>query len=139
MANMSTTWGIDKLKDLESINFYNDSRILESGASEEILQHTDFSIVQPWMEVIDDYKEWKAASWVEDLFSVYSYCRSILDLRRGYKDIVVYGVFTLVDPADEQILAYAGRGLCEAREGSVVKLWMIFTIRPFEAISYLID
>ncbi|KAJ8098986.1 hypothetical protein POJ06DRAFT_238907 [Lipomyces tetrasporus] len=109
MANMSTTWGIDKLKDLESTNFYNDSRILESGASEEILQHTDFSIVQPWMEVIDDYKEWKAASWVEDLFSVYSYCRSILDLRRGYKDIFVYGFFTLVDPADEQILAYAGR------------------------------
>ncbi|KAK9342312.1 glycoside hydrolase superfamily [Lipomyces starkeyi] len=119
MANMPKTWGIYKLKDLESINFY------KSGASEEILQvvmadlqkkcrdnsrtpmqwdstaFAGFSTVQPWMDVIDDYKEWNVASQ--------SYWRSIFDLRHGYKDIFVYGSFTLIDPADEQILAYARR------------------------------
>ncbi|KAK9482955.1 hypothetical protein V1527DRAFT_515382 [Lipomyces starkeyi] len=91
VANMPKTWGIDKLRNLESINFYS------------------FSTVQPWMDVIDDYKELNGASQVEDLFSVYSYWQSIFDLRRGYKDIFVYGSFTLVDPANEQIFAYARR------------------------------
>ncbi|KAK9326667.1 glycoside hydrolase superfamily [Lipomyces starkeyi] len=190
MANMPKTWGIDKLKDLESINFYNE--ILESGASEEILQvvmgdlqkkcrdnsrtpmqwdstaFAGFSTVQPWMDVIDDYKEWNAASQVEDPFSVYYYWRSIFDLRRGYKDIFVYGSFTLVNPADEQILAYARRyedrlalvitsfsekeslwtlpedytkpgKVLSSNYGDVQILKPVITIRPFEAIVYLLD
>ncbi|KAK9311488.1 glycoside hydrolase superfamily [Lipomyces starkeyi] len=155
MANMPKTWGIYKLKDLESINFYSE-KILESGASEEILQvvmadlqkkcrdnsrtpmqwdstaFAGFSTVQPWMDVIDDYKEWNVASQVEDLFS----------------DIFVYGSFTLIDPADEQILAYARR--YEDRVALVItpfsekeSLWTVLksdiAIRPFEVIAYLIN
>ncbi|KAK9240073.1 glycoside hydrolase superfamily [Lipomyces kononenkoae] len=190
MANMPKTWGIDKLKDLESINFYND--VAESGASEEVLEvvmadlrkkgrdnsrtpvqwdssaFAGFSTAQPWMDVIDDYKEWNAASQVDDPLSVYSYWRSIFELRRGHKDIFVYGSFALVDPADEQIFAYARR-----YEDKVVLVVLSFSeeeyswtvpheymkqgkvllsnyghasplkpeiaMRPFEAIVYLLD
>ncbi|KAK9368827.1 glycoside hydrolase superfamily [Lipomyces kononenkoae] len=190
MANMPNTWGIDRFKDLESINFYNE--VVESGASEEVVQvvladlrkkgrdnsrtpvqwdstaFAGFSTVQPWMDVIDDYKEWNAASQVNDPLSVYSYWRSIFELRHGYKDIFVYGSFTLVDSTDEQVFAYARRYedkvalviLSFAEEdyswtvpeeylkqgqvllsnyGDVSMLKSDIIMRPFEAIVYLID
>ncbi|KAK9244489.1 glycoside hydrolase superfamily [Lipomyces tetrasporus] len=190
MANMPKTWGIDKLKDLESINFYTE--LVESGASEEVLQvvladlqkkcrdnartpmqwdstaFAGFSTVQPWMDVMDDYKEWNAVSQVDDPSSVYSYWRSIFDLRRAHKDIFVYGSFNLVDAVDEQVLSYerryeGKRVLVITSFSEVEALWTVpeeyvksgkvllsnygdvenlkkdIAVRPFEAIVYLLD
>ncbi|KAJ8100138.1 glycoside hydrolase superfamily [Lipomyces tetrasporus] len=190
MANMPKSWGIDKLKDLESINFYTE--LVESGASEEVLQvvladlqkkcrdnartpmqwdstaFAGFSTVQPWMDVMDDYKEWNAVSQVDDPSSVYSYWRSIFDLRRAHKDIFVYGSFNLVDAVDEQVLSYERRyegkrvlvitsfselealwtvpeeyvrsgKVLLSNYGDVENLKKDIALRPFEAIVYLLD
>ncbi|KAJ8099012.1 glycoside hydrolase superfamily [Lipomyces tetrasporus] len=183
MTNMPKTWGIDKLKDLE---------LVEAGASEEVLQvvmtdlqktcrdnsrtpmqwdssdYAGFSPVQPWMDVMEDYKEWNAASQVDDPSSVYSYWRSIFELRHRYKDIFVYGSFTSVDPADEQVFAFERRyedkvALVITSFSELDALWTVpgeytkpgkvvlsnyndletlesdITVRPFEAIVYILD
>ncbi|KAK9327169.1 glycoside hydrolase superfamily [Lipomyces starkeyi] len=65
--------------------------------------YAGFSSVQPWMDENEDYKERNAAVQVDDPSSVFSYWRSILDLRRTYKDVLVYGKFELVDPTNEKI------------------------------------
>ncbi|KAK9242587.1 glycoside hydrolase superfamily [Lipomyces tetrasporus] len=147
MTNMPKTWGIDKLKDLESINFYNDS------------DYAGFSPVQPWMDVMEDYKEWNAASQVDDPSSVYSYWRSIFELRHNIK---------ISSSADEQVFAFERRyedkvALVITSFSELDALWTVpgeytkpgkvvlsnyndletlesdITVRPFEAIVYILD
>ncbi|KAK9234124.1 glycoside hydrolase superfamily, partial [Lipomyces kononenkoae] len=128
LANVPTTWGIDKYQDIESVNYYNDEAA--AGASKDVLdtilvelqkkardnartpmhwnatEYAGFSSVKPWMDVNEDYKEWNAESQVNDSASVYSYWQSVFRLRRQFKDVFVYGKFDLVDALNESVFAY---------------------------------
>ncbi|KAK9357203.1 glycoside hydrolase superfamily [Lipomyces starkeyi] len=128
LVNMPKSWPIEKYKDLETLNHHR--QLLLDGASQHVLDgamaefqkkardharlpfqwdtsdFAGFSTVQPWIDVNEDYKEWNAAAQVGDPLSVFSYWRSIFDLRRTYKDVLVYGKFELVDPTNEEICAY---------------------------------
>ncbi|KAK9372331.1 glycoside hydrolase superfamily [Lipomyces chichibuensis] len=136
LANMPKSWPIERYKDLETINYYK--QLVHDKVSQETLDtamgeiqrkardharlpfewdssdFAGFSSVQPWMDVNEDYKEWNAAVQVDDPSSVFSYWRSILDLRRTYKDVLVYGKFELVDATNEKICAYRRVFGCEA-------------------------
>ncbi|KAK9384410.1 hypothetical protein V1515DRAFT_372026 [Lipomyces mesembrius] len=127
-----------------------------------------FSTVQPWIDTNEDYKEWNAAAQVNDPLSVFTYWRSIFDLRRTYKDVLVYGKFELVDPANEKVCAYkrifrsevalvvtsfsdstviwavpqeflkAGKILL-SNDGDVKELQAEIVLRPYEAFMYILN
>jgi glycosidase len=60
----------------------------------------------PWMRVNDNYKDVNAASQTNSPQSVYHTYRQLLQKRKLYKDIFVYGNFELVDESNEKIFAY---------------------------------
>ncbi|KAK9489496.1 glycoside hydrolase superfamily [Lipomyces doorenjongii] len=128
LANVPKSWGIDKYRDLESLNNYEENAV--AGASNEVLNsilaemqkkardnartpmqwdatdNAGFSSVTPWMDVNEDYKVWNAESQVNDPSSVYAYWQSVFRLRRESKDVLVYGKFVLVDALNESVFAY---------------------------------
>ncbi|KAK9365190.1 glycoside hydrolase superfamily [Lipomyces kononenkoae] len=163
LANMPKSWPLEKYKDVETINYYK--QLLDDGASQAVLdsamseikkkardharlpfpwdasQFAGFSMVQPWMDVNPDYKDCNAAMQVDDPSSVFNYWRSILELRRKYKDVLVYGKFELVDPLNMEVCAY--RRVCGSGTALVVTsfsdsfvLWKIppETFRPGKVI-----
>jgi glycosidase len=67
---------------------------------------TEDAAVKPWMSVNPNYKEINAESQVSDPTSVFNYWRSVLNLRKKYLDVFVYGDFVMVDKASEQVWAY---------------------------------
>lgn len=59
------------------------------------------------MAVNPNYTVINAAAQFDDPNSVFNCWRSILDARKRYKDIVVYGRFDLVDEKNDKIFAYS--------------------------------
>ncbi|KAK9366304.1 glycoside hydrolase superfamily [Lipomyces kononenkoae] len=141
LVNVPKSWGVDKYRDIESLNYYNEQAA--AGASKEALdsilcemqkkardharypvpwddsnEYAGFSSVTPWMDVNEDYKEWNAKSQINDATSVYSFWRSVFDLRREFKDVFVYGTFTLVDAFNESVFAY--KRVYESSEALIV-------------------
>ncbi|KAK9433353.1 glycoside hydrolase superfamily [Lipomyces doorenjongii] len=128
LANVPKSWGIDKYRDIESLNRYDEK--VAAGASQEELDsilaemqkkardnartpmqwdttdNAGFSRVTPWMDVNEDYKVWNAESQVNDPSSVYAYWQSVFRLRREFRDVLVYGKFALVDALNESVFAY---------------------------------
>ncbi|KAG6977797.1 Alpha-glucosidase [Fusarium oxysporum f. sp. conglutinans] len=64
---------------------------------------------KPWMRVNDNYKEINAASQTSDPNSVYGCYRKVLQRRKEFLDIFVYGNFQLVDESNEKVFAYSRR------------------------------
>jgi glycosidase len=60
----------------------------------------------PWMSANPNYTAVNAESQVNDPESPFSYWKSMLAMRKKYKDIVVYGNFSMVDEANEKVIAY---------------------------------
>ncbi|KAI1206021.1 glycoside hydrolase family 13 protein [Annulohypoxylon truncatum] len=129
MTNMPATWGIDEYKDVESLNFYTEAlasgdekaivdtmhglRILARDHSRIPFQWDDSPNagfadegVKTWMRVHDDYQEINAAKQMVDPDSILNFYRQILQLRKEYKDLFVFGTFRLLKAEDEAIFAY---------------------------------
>ncbi|OKP13955.1 Alpha-glucosidase [Penicillium subrubescens] len=71
-------------------------------------KHAGFtSAEKPWMAVNPNYTIINAAAQLEDPNSVFNCWRSVLEARKRYKDIVVYGRFDLVDENNDKIFAYS--------------------------------
>lgn len=64
---------------------------------------------KPWMRVNDNYKQINAAAQVNDPRSVYHTWRNVLEQRKAYTDIFVYGDFELVDEVNDKVFAYKRR------------------------------
>ena len=61
---------------------------------------------EPWMRVNDNYKDINAAAQVDNPNSVYHCWRQVLEQRKAYKDMFVYGDFALADEPNESVFAY---------------------------------
>lgn len=64
---------------------------------------------KPWMRVNDNYDEVNAASQTDKRRSVYHTYRLVLEKRKQYKEIFVYGSFELIDEPNDKIFAYKRR------------------------------
>ena len=58
------------------------------------------------MRVNADYAKWNAESQVKNPDSVFNYWRAVLQLRKQYVDIFVYGAFELLAPDHQQLFMY---------------------------------
>ncbi|KAI0832223.1 glycoside hydrolase family 13 protein [Hypoxylon sp. FL0890] len=129
MTNMPATWGIEEYKDVESLNFYAEAmdsrdpkRIAGTMQGLRILARDHSRIpfqwdsspnagfaeegVKTWMRVHDDYQEINAANQIADPDSILSFYKKVLQLRKQYKDLFVFGNFRLLEAEDEAIFVY---------------------------------
>lgn len=58
------------------------------------------------MRINDDYPVWNAEAQVSKSGSVFMYWKTLLNLRRLYTDIFVYGSFELVDRDHKAVFCY---------------------------------
>ena len=65
-----------------------------------------FSDVEPWIRVNDNYKEFNAADQAKDPESILSFWKRMLELRKKYKDTVIYGGFELLDRENEKTMTF---------------------------------
>ncbi|KAH6970219.1 glycoside hydrolase family 13 protein [Fusarium avenaceum] len=129
MSNLPRDWPIEEYKDVETQNFYQLAREklagdevgLESFLDEVRLKARDharspvqwnskeyggFSTGVPWMRVNDDYAQCNAEHQFADPSSVFSYWRHVIELRRQYYGVFIYGRFEMVDREHPAILCY---------------------------------
>ncbi|PTB37003.1 uncharacterized protein TrAFT101_007143 [Trichoderma asperellum] len=131
MTNVPKEWPIEEYKDVDCVNHWN---LYKDSPDEDIkrLVKAEYqkksrdnartpmqwdttpqagftSSDKPWMRVNDNYKEVNAASQTDKPLSVYHTYRLVLEKRKQYKDIFVYGSFELIDEPNEKIFAYKRR------------------------------
>ncbi|CUM64702.1 uncharacterized protein PRCAT00002311001 [Priceomyces carsonii] len=129
LKNVPASWDISKYRDVEILNHYHELK--EDGASPETLRaamveyqkksrdnarypiqwdssaNAGFSSSTPWMDINEDYLEWNVADEEKDIESVLNYWKSILRIRKEWKDIFIYGKFEMVTCMDDDsVLAF---------------------------------
>jgi len=132
LKNFPRTWGIEEYKDVASQNYWNlikeqrkkaqgkddvdMSDILDTFAQKardhartpmqwNASAHGGFTTSTPWMRVNDDYPEWNAEQQIGDESSVHAFWKRALKVRKAH-DVLIYGDFTLLLEAHQQVFAY---------------------------------
>ncbi|SDB25306.1 oligo-1,6-glucosidase [Pseudobutyrivibrio sp. YE44] len=119
---------IENCKDIEILNAYKE--LVEGGKlSEEAFmkgveakgrdnartpmqwdssENAGFTTGKPWIMVNPNYKDINAKRQVADEDSVFNYYKKLIKLRRNseWSDIIVYGIYELLDPKDENVYTY---------------------------------
>ncbi|KAF2157662.1 glycoside hydrolase family 13 protein [Myriangium duriaei CBS 260.36] len=141
MVNAPKSWDIEReYQDIESQNYLkyvvdrtgNDAT--EVARAKAALQHLarDHARVpmqwddspnagfttgkSPWMRTIDNYAEVNVKNQVSDKYSVLSFWRQMLQLRKSHQDVLVHGDFRAIDRENESTFVF------EKRFGSQVAL-----------------
>ena len=113
---------IDKYRDVESINAYNNLKndgkceseilkILQSKSrdnSRTPMQWDDnggFTDGKPWIDMADNYNIINASNSVNDPNSVYNYYKSLIKIRKDY-EVISNGNIVPIMKDDERVLAY---------------------------------
>lgn len=63
----------------------------------------------PWIGVNDNHKEINVANQLGKADSVLEFWRSLLKLRKQYKDVLVYGDFEVLDEPNDETMSYLKR------------------------------
>ncbi|KAJ5493512.1 Alpha-glucosidase [Penicillium diatomitis] len=128
MHNVPTDWPLEEYQDIDCLNHW---RLKGQNADRETQEmflreyqkksrdnartpvqwdsskNSGFtSADKPWMSVNPNYTVINAAAQLDDPNSVFNCWRTVLDMRKQYKDIVVYGRFDLVDQENDNVFAY---------------------------------
>ncbi|KAL3608955.1 hypothetical protein FPOAC2_03966 [Fusarium poae] len=129
MTNMPRSWGIEEYKDIESSNFFaeavasgNEKRVKDTMNGLQIMARDHSRIpfqwddspnagfasakAKPWMRVHDEYRDINVARQINDPDSILSFYKGMLQLRKQYQDLFVFGSFKLVDLENESLFVY---------------------------------
>lgn len=123
-----TNAGFEQLtdyRDIETLNIYQELTEAKLISSEEMMQcikarsrdnartpvqwddgaNAGFTTGNPWIAVIDNYKEINVADQVARADSVYHYYQKLIQLRKE-NEIIVYGTYELLNPEDTNTFMY---------------------------------
>jgi glycosidase len=64
---------------------------------------------QPWMRAHPNFSRINADAQIHDPASTFSYWKSMLAVRKKYKDVLIYGNFELIDRENQKVFAYKRR------------------------------
>jgi oligo-1,6-glucosidase len=132
MANAPESWIMDDFIDVEGRNYYNSVLEKRGGPGADMTdvmremrlkardngrlpmqwtaeKHGGFTRGSaPWMRVNDDFAEWNVKHQEADGDSVLAFWREVLALRLRYKDVFVYGHYSILPEYSdsEDIFAY---------------------------------
>jgi oligo-1,6-glucosidase len=125
MTNFPFT-DISQFRDIENLNAYHELVELEKSRDEKELikcfqyksrdnartpmqwddsANAGFTTGEPWIAVNPNYKEINAKEEVPNPDSVFNYYKKLIALRKKY-EIIVYGVYELLLPDDENLYFY---------------------------------
>lgn len=128
------SWPLEDCRDLETINYYAVTvaqRAKEQGKRESEVDMSDileqyqkksrdnartpvhwtseeyagFSTVEPWIPMMNDYKQYNAAKQVGHAGSHYEWFKELLKFRRDNKTLI-YGMFEVVDHDNAEVYAF---------------------------------
>ena len=68
-----------------------------------------FANTTPWIRVNDNYPELNVKNEAAESASLLTFWKQVMALRKEYKNIFVYGMFTLLDTGDD-IFAFVKEG-----------------------------
>ena len=132
MVNFPRSWGIEEYIDVEGGNYHRlvkdktggDPKALEKvmDALQYLARDHNRSPMQwdgsayagftaeegkkPWMRVHDLYPEINVERQLGDRRSVLSFWKEMLQVRKRYRDVLVHGVFQLVDAKNEKTFTF---------------------------------
>jgi len=131
MINAPKEWSVEEYKDVESQNYWREAvRLAEEGGdptretriiyglqlmardharlpfawNSEV--HGGFSIGQPWMRAHDQYGNINAEDQEADPYSILSFWKRLLRLRKEHRDVFIYGAFELLDAENVHTFVY---------------------------------
>ena len=128
-VNLPKSWGIEEIKDIDSLNAYNDVKsrlgsdelwlkkamagIQRVGRDNARLPITwddgpnaGFTTGTPWCRVHDNYKEVNVAKQQKEPDSPLNFWKKMLKLRKRYADLCVYGDFEVWDKNDLDVFTF---------------------------------
>ncbi|KPI39957.1 Alpha-glucosidase [Cyphellophora attinorum] len=120
MVNMPDSWGIEEIKDPDSLNAYHDvmhrhdgeplwlekamagiRRVARDNARTPVhwdsSKHGGFTTGEPWMRVHDLYPEINVADQEKNPSSPLNYWRKMIEIRQKYAELAVFGDFETWD------------------------------------------
>ncbi|KAF1992204.1 glycoside hydrolase family 13 protein [Aulographum hederae CBS 113979] len=136
MVNAPMEWPMEEYKDVDSGNYYAMVDRLSGGDPEKLAEakraiqylgreharlpiswdggkDAGFSDVKEgevggktWMRVNDDYETCNVAKQLGDPKSVLGYWKRMIQLRKNFLELLVYGAFEVVDEADEKTFCF---------------------------------
>jgi alpha-glucosidase len=132
MINVPKDWPIENFKDIESVNFYKATAVSTNNDKEaldyvmrslQILGRDNARLPMQWdsspfagftdsqggawMRVHDLYPEINVAKQLEDPESTYSFWKSMIRIRKEFRDVLVHGIFEMFEPENEQTFVFA--------------------------------
>jgi oligo-1,6-glucosidase len=69
--------------------------------------YAGFTTGQPWLPVNENYSATNVKAQNADENSVLNYIRTLINLRKKNKEVLVYGKYTLLDKNNPSVYAYA--------------------------------
>ncbi|KAE8406901.1 glycoside hydrolase superfamily [Aspergillus pseudonomiae] len=135
MVNAPESWTIEEYKDVDSTNYYQMVRNVSKDDPVELetamksLQRFardharlpmqwspganggfSSSSAKTWMRVHDNYPEINVEVEENDQSSVLSFWKRVIQLRKEYADLMVFGEFEILDEQNEKVFTYIKRG-----------------------------
>ncbi|KNG88796.1 alpha-glucosidase [Aspergillus nomiae NRRL 13137] len=131
MINAPRDWSVDEYKDIEGRGYYEEAerqlaagvdatrkdrimdglRILARDHARLPMQwddspHAGFTTGTPWMRAHDLYPEINVQKQWDNPESVLSFWRSVLRLRKEYREVFIHGAFEVVDFDNQQTFCF---------------------------------
>ncbi|KAB8271274.1 glycoside hydrolase superfamily [Aspergillus minisclerotigenes] len=131
MINAPRDWSVEEYKDIEGRGYYQEAerqvaagvdptrkdrimdglRILARDHARLPMQwndspHAGFTTGTPWMRAHDLYPEINVEKQADDPESVLSFWRSVLRLRKEYRELFIHGAFEVVDFDNQQTFCF---------------------------------
>ena len=135
MVNIPYAWPAEEYKDIRSVNFWEkaqaryagDGTALASALQDMKIRARDHARtpmqwdaranagfttpeVTPWMRVHDDYKDYNVNAERQDKSSLLEFWKKVLRLRKEYKDLFIYGRYTLLDTDEDELFVFMKEG-----------------------------
>jgi glycosidase len=135
MVNAPRWWPPEEYKDVRSVNYYkkalerfkDDPKALEAAVASmwgRARDHARLPMqwndgpnagftspgVTPWMRIHDGWRENNAEQQMKDHNSLLSFWKRLLQLRKDYKDLFVYGRYKWLETDDEDVFIYTKEG-----------------------------
>jgi oligo-1,6-glucosidase len=135
MTNIPHAWPPEMYEDVRSVNYYNEAKVRYKDDPEEMKaaikkmwkrardharlpmqwddgENAGFCApgVDPWMMVHEDSEENNVQTQLEDPDSLLWFWKELLEMRKEYKDLFVYGHYQEVDTRDDNLFVFMKEG-----------------------------